>query len=249
MSQIFNDDSAKFVDVAGDTMSGALTISTSAGPQLTIKDGGTAGTNADPYLRFMDAFTEMGYVGFSVDSLLHMYISNLKNGDLILGTNNKNLITISDAAASFVLQRDTNGATRSMIKNYNTGSAAYARFTVSSDAGDVNLDANSVAAGAIAQLNVDSSFTAGFEISLGGARTFGVRTNGTLGFTLDGNQKAVIGASGSTQIHQINGDTGTAGSDSMTMTNGPAGSAGNPAVFLKLNINGTSYIVPAWNFT
>lgn len=41
----------------------------------------------------------------------------------------------------------------------------------------------------------------------------------------------------------------TSGSDVMTMTNGPAGAAGNPAKYLRVNINGTDYVIPAWPYT
>lgn len=80
-------------------LTGAMTITNSSGPHLTIKDGGTAGVNADPYIRFNDTSTEMGYVGFPVAASLNMYVSNLKNGDLILGTNNTNYLTIDNAGA------------------------------------------------------------------------------------------------------------------------------------------------------
>lgn len=53
-----------------------------------------------------------------------------------------------------------------------------------------------------------------------------------------------IGANGGTQIHRINGSTVAAGSSTATLTNSPV--AGDPAVYLKININGTAYLIPGW---
>jgi len=204
----------------------------SAGPMFTLQDGGTGGVNASPYMRFMDGLpSEMGYVGFIVDNSLNMFLSNLKNGDLILGTNNTNYLTIDNAglhtltgslgfgsapgtpsAANILHGRsDQNSATRGLISNQSSGSSAYARWTVASDAGDINLDANSVAAGALAQLNVDSSFTDGFEISMGGTRNVRVRTNGSVRSTWGGssgeqtNEKPFVLAHSSTPSNPSSG--------------------------------------------
>ena len=184
---------------------GESRIYMSAGPMFTLQDGGTAGTNASPYMRFMDgAPSEMGYVGFVTEGSLAMTLFNLKNGDLILGTNNTNYLTIDNgglhtlagslgigdgvptSANIFNARKDQNSATRATLLNYNTGSSAYARFTVGSDAGDINLDANSLASGGYGQLNIDSSFTDGFEISMGGTRNFRIRSNASVRSTWDG---------------------------------------------------------------
>lgn len=184
---------------------GESRIYMSAGPMFTLQDGGTAGTNASPYMRFMDgAPSEMGYVGFVTEGSLAMSLFNLKNGDLVLGTNNTNYLTIDNgglhtlvgslgigdgvptSANIFNARKDQNSATRATLLNYNTGSSAYARFTVGSDAGDINLDANSLASGGYGQLNIDSSFTDGFEISMGGTRNFRIRSNASVRSTWDG---------------------------------------------------------------
>lgn len=208
---------------------GEMTLLMSSGPMLTIKDGGTAGVNADPYVRFMDTSTQMGFVGFPVSNSLNMYLSNLKNGDLILGTNNTNLLTIDNgglhtlagslglgdgvptSANILNVRKDQNSATRVTVLNYNTGSSAYARHTVGSDAGDINLDANSLASGGYGQLNVDSSFTDGFEISMGGTRDFRIRTNGDVRSTWNGssgeqkNEKPFVLAHSSTPSNPSSG--------------------------------------------
>lgn len=72
------------------------------------------------------------------------------------------------------------------------------------------------------------------------------------GTTISGSISSVglwtIGASGGTQIHTINSDTAATNTGVLTLTNGPGVSTGNPTVYLKLNINGTTYAIPAWVF-
>ena len=56
----------------------------------------------------------------------------------------------------------------------------------------------------------------------------------------------IIGRGGSGSIHRINGAVEATGAVSLTHTNGPTATSGNPSAYLKININGTDYVIPAW---
>lgn len=86
----------------------------------------------------------------------------------------------------FDFRKDQNAATRGQIRNYNTGSSAYARWTVGSDAGDINIDANSVASGAQADFRVDAAFTGGLRMVTLGSTPLALATNGTTRLSLAG---------------------------------------------------------------
>jgi len=47
------------------TFTNNVTIDSSGGPHLTVKDGGTFGTNADPHLQFEDSVGSGGRIGFT----------------------------------------------------------------------------------------------------------------------------------------------------------------------------------------
>lgn len=64
--------------------------------------------------------------------------------------------------------------------------------------------------------------------------------------TVNDEGKFNIGVSGTTQTHRLNSATVTADTEVLTLTNGPVGTAGNPDLYLRLNINGTNYAIPAW---
>lgn len=79
--------------------------------------------------------------------------------------------------------------------------------------------------------------------------TIEFKNNGDISGGISASNEWTIGVSGTSAIHKIHSAVGTPAAQVMTMTNGPAGSSGNPAVFLKLAINGATYIVPLWNFS
>lgn len=83
------------------------------------------------------------------------------------------LQVVSGSATSAVIlsaSKSQNSQTRAILSNGNAGASAYARFTVASDAGDLNIDANSVAAGAVAEIVADATFTVGLNVrALAGA--------------------------------------------------------------------------------
>lgn len=71
------------------TASVAATISTSSGPQITLKDGGTIGTNADIFTAYSDATQAWANVGFLTSNSKDFTIENLTDtGAFIVQTNN-----------------------------------------------------------------------------------------------------------------------------------------------------------------
>lgn len=122
--------------------------------------------------------------------------------------------------------------------------------------GTMNISVSSGANLALTKINNSPSikFEGGasndFYFELDGSTALQIKRNdGAVVFQTDQSSQVILGGSGLTPIHQINTAVGTPGTDVMTMTNGPAGSAGNPAGFLKLQVNGATYIFPYWNFT
>lgn len=79
------------------TFTEPIVISTSSGPMASFKDGGTAGTNADPHILFQDSSTNMGELGFKTEASLNMTLGNIKNGSLLFNTNNVLVMSISNA--------------------------------------------------------------------------------------------------------------------------------------------------------
>lgn len=68
----------------------------------------------------------------------------------------------------------------------------------------------------------------------------------TLGFMVDDTPTVTIGSGTATQ-HVLNTLLATNGSQTATMTNLPAAAtAGNPAVWIKITINGSTRYIPAW---
>lgn len=83
-------------------------------------------------------------------------------------------------------RKDQAAATRGQIRNYSTSASAYARWTIGSDAGDINIDANSVAGSALADFRVDAAFTAGLRIVTLGSTVLALATNSTTRFSIAG---------------------------------------------------------------
>ena len=79
------------VSKSGDTMTGALTVSTSgSGRNITLKDSDSAGTAATPWLQFRDSGnTDLGYVGHGSGS----------SHDIFLYTNNGNPVLAGNSSS------------------------------------------------------------------------------------------------------------------------------------------------------
>lgn len=79
-------------------LNGPTTITNSSGPILVAKDGGTFGTNADPYIGFNDTSGEGGAVGFFSSASNNMYVRNGRaTGSLLFQTNATTYMSISSA--------------------------------------------------------------------------------------------------------------------------------------------------------
>lgn len=76
-----------------------------------------------------------------------------------------------------------------------------------------------------------------------------VQDGGTNMFVVADGGVVTLGATSTTPQHILNTATQAAGSDVMTLTNGPAGTAGDPDLFVKITINGSTYVIPAWTPT
>lgn len=89
----------------------------------------------------------------------------------------------------------------------------------------------------------------------GGNFTFNVAPAGSSGSTnnpwvptlhLDNTGPITIGNSTLLSKHILNTATETAASGAGTLLNMPSGVSGNPALYIKITINGTDYVLPAW---
>jgi len=95
------------------------------------------------------------------------------------------------------------------------------------------LPAGTIAAGAFNNGSVAADVLLGMD-------------NGTVCFKVADGGACTLGAASTTPTHRLNTATTSAGSDAMTLLNGPSGTAGNPDIFITINVNGTSYVIPAW---
>jgi len=91
----------------------------------------------------------------------------------------------------FVARRDQNQILRSIITNGNSGASAYVESSLSTDAGDFNWQATSIAGGALGYLATDSGFTGGLRIATNGTNPLDLRTNNTTGLLIDGTTQKV----------------------------------------------------------
>lgn len=57
-----------------------------------------------------------------------------------------------------------------------------------------------------------------------------------------------LGAASATPVHRLNTATETPAAGALTLTNGPGAASGDPSIFIKINVNGTEYVIPAWAF-
>lgn len=96
---------------------------------------------------------------------------------------------VGTASTPFSVRRDNAGITRAILaSNQSASGSAYAQASLASDAGDFNIDAISVAGGAVVEIRCDAGFTAGMNIRPAagalklqvGATTYATASSGTL---------------------------------------------------------------------
>lgn len=156
---------------------------------------------------------------------------NVPNGYLEVGAN-------STSFGNFTI-RGRNVASLNSLPTNLTIRSGEALGTASTSGGDMVLQAGD-----------STSTTSG---SNGGDLTLraGDSTNNNSGSVLIreglGNVDGIveIGDATAQNTHRLNISTETAGSNTATLTNSPA-SAGNPDIWIRININGTDYVMPAW---
>lgn len=318
------------------------------GSSLSVTITGIAGSGAANQVAFFsDATTITGSANLTFDGTTFIAATATQLGASITASTANNIYGIT------TVRRDLNGRFRFFVRNDDAGASATSEIGFQTDAGDVNIIANSLAAGASVAISVDSTYSGGFLISQAGNRSISLFTNGTAGIVLSGAGTVTLGRTSATSFVDVNGrginvaynnnavgyfqlvnantnsaagaamylsvggtgagdpyinlvvsggsqwsfgldndggdqfsitqaatvgganeffsittagqvvlqksgtaanlaintPAGTPGSDVMTMTNGPAGSVGNPASFMKIVHNGSTYVCPLWNFT
>jgi hypothetical protein len=116
--------------------------------------------------------------------------------------------TFNVPTATNVFRKDGNATVLLQVRNDDTGASAESRIRLSTDADDFNFFAESVAAGAVCGITVNSGFTNGFNITTLGARPISFRTNNTTGISISGAGLVTIGRdTDTTTDHAINGNT------------------------------------------
>lgn len=195
--------------------------------------------------------------------------------DAAFSAGTENLLLQSDSNA--IAQFNRNGSTQLFgTLSLPSGSAALPSYSFTGDpdsgmyrssANDVRLSAGgsdrlSAQSGGVEVLNGQLFITDGSAASPSltfsadqntgltrlGADNIAITAGGAARFQVNGSV-IQIGESGDTStIHQINSGLQAPAAGVLTLTNGPGASTGNPAVYLKLNINGTNYVIPAWAF-
>lgn len=84
----------------GHQVNGLLTILQASGPMVRVKDTGTVGTDADPYVEFRDGSGVIGLLGFTGAASKDMAFNNSSDtGDLIFQTNNTTVGLVNENGA------------------------------------------------------------------------------------------------------------------------------------------------------
>jgi len=160
----------------------------------------------------------------------------------------KNLGVGTAPVNKFDLRQDQDAATLITFRNSDVGGSATVRGRFVTDAGNFDVYATSIAAGAQSILQSDATFTGGMRISQDGMNPISLTTNSIERLAVSGVGVVKIGGTGETEIHEVNGALQAPAAGVLTLTNGPGASTGDPSVYLTLNINGTNYVIPAWAF-
>lgn len=122
------------------------------------------------------------------------------------------------AAKGLLARNDTNGATRIQIRNDDAGASAFTQLKLTTDAGDINLTANSTAAGDSVSLTADSTFGGGMDVGILGANNLRLRTAGAARLTINGTGDATFSGSlsveagtGADTMFRVRGNSQTTG--------------------------------------
>lgn len=237
---------------------GLWTIGASGGTQthaingaITVNTAGSyiLGTQTTPLLIKSIAANSNGLRLYSNTITDAASVVNGYNAALELGTNNTVYQTISNTG---LITLGASGGTQNHVVN--------GILTVRSVSGPTLIvqDTGTFGTNADPYISFKDGTVSGAELGFAGAaeNNFYIKnirngimyfaTNDTFMGNISATGKWTIGESSGAQIHQINGATEASAAAVMTMTNGPTNTAGNPDIFIKINYNGTVYVIPAW---
>lgn len=153
-------------------------LSTAAGASVTLNSGS-------------------GFTNGLILAQAGAYPVTVKNNSAVTAVFNTNGLAILSGSTSSTtplsVRKDANALVRGQITNGNSGASASAELSVTSDAGDVDLIAQSTNTHA-AFLNIGSGFTSGFTIDQNGANPVFVKTNSTVRLTISSAGSVVAGS-------------------------------------------------------
>lgn len=161
------------------------------------------------------------------------------------------LTAVSDGSNAIVSLVSYGGAT-GRVRGYAAGGSAASPSAVAGTGGIIQIEAQAfdgttfAGASSIQLRNTETwSGTAhGSDIVMNVVPN--TTTSSVIGLQIKNSGQVTLQPSGTTELLDINSATETAGADALTLTNGPTGTAGDPDVYLKVVINGTNYVIPAW---
>lgn len=161
-------------------------------------------------------------------------------------------------APGLIARNDTNGATRIQIRNDDAGASAYTQLKLTTDAGDINLTANSTAAGDSVSLTADSTFGGGMDLGILGANTLRLNTGGATRISASGAGLVSIGTVNGNEEHVANGRlsivpqtnlplklTGNSSAGTITFANPAASGKYNWLIGGQFNTNNTFEVTPS----
>lgn len=161
-------------------------------------------------------------------------------------------------APGLIARNDTNGATRIQIRNDDAGASAYTQLKLTTDAGDINLTANSTAAGDSVSLTADSTFGGGMDLGILGANTLRLNTGGATRISASGAGLVSIGTVNGNEEHVANGRlsivpqtnlplklTGNSSAGTITFANTASSGKYNWLIGGQYNINNAFEITPS----
>jgi len=174
------------------------------------------------------------------------------NGGLALTTASHGISVGATSSATNIgnFRRDQSGSTKFVIDNQSSNASAESVLVLSSNAGNVNLRAESTAAGAYGQLSTDSGFTAGLRINALGTNPIGLYTNNTIAVTIDSSQNTTVSGALKKGNYHIEPSEYDAGNSSTAQTidwsNGSAQKStltGNVTYTFSNGVTGGAYVL------
>lgn len=131
---------------------------------------------------------------FYQDNADNSYVMNHYSGNLVLGSGNVNILTVTSVGNNIGgFRKDQDAATRLLLTNGDAGASALCQFKFATTAGDLLIQAGSTAAGAACYMICDATYTGGLTVGTDGVTPFAVRTNAASRLVVDGAGNTAIG--------------------------------------------------------